>query len=60
MLRINLLGRRFMYMAIEEAQIATHFNWLVQKKFVLIVKKTAAFPWYRAYKKGPTKFCLNN
>lgn len=58
-MKINLLGRRFMYIAIQDAMIATHFDGFVRKRLVLVVKRTRAYPWYMARKMGPLRVVFN-
>jgi hypothetical protein len=48
-----------MYIAIQDAMVAMHFNGFCQKKLVLVVKRTRAYPWYMARKTGPLRVVFN-
>ena len=52
-MKINLLNRRFMYLAMDDSMVVHHFDGSFRKKLVLIVKRTRAYPWYMARKMGP-------
>jgi hypothetical protein len=58
-IRINLLARRFIFLAHENAQVTDHFDWLLHHKLSLVVRRTRGFAWYRARRVGPLRFVWN-
>jgi len=43
MTRINLLGHQFLYIAHDRCMMASHFDWLIRLRLVIIVRRGGSY-----------------